>query len=178
MDFQSVTVVARIDNTAKYLFFAAAIGMIIGLLLLRRKMTHKLVWSIAIGVIGSAVFFWVPTFLLGSFDEHMTMYYLLLFYCPLIICPLICFGAWSLRPSTTQQRLWIPFAVATSLMLPSIAALTWREHDVHYVRGSEIVYTFCFLIGWLYTEVLALSLPLSFAVSAIQDRRNKPKSIG
>ena len=178
MDFQSITVAARDDNSGKYVFLAAAIAMIVGLLFLRRKMTRKLVWSIAIGFVGSIVFFWIPTFWLGSFDEHMAMFGLLLFYCPLIICPLVCFGAWSLRPSTRRQRLWVPLTIATSLMIPSIIALTWRDHDVHYVRGGEVVYTFFFLVGWLYTEVLALSLPLSFAVTTIQERRNNAGDIG
>jgi len=55
-------------------------------------------------------------------------------------------------------------------MLPSLGALTWRDHYAHYVQVRELAYTFFFLTGWLGSEVFIISVPLSFAVTAWERR--------
>jgi hypothetical protein len=129
------------------------------------KMTQKLLWGVALGCGGSIILFWIPTFVLGWFDGHMSWFWLLCLFCPLLVCPFVAVASWILRPSIHGSGL------ATSLMLPSINALTWRSYHVHYVPVSQVVHEFLFLLGWLETEVLAIAIPLSFAVSAIRGRQ-------
>ncbi len=170
MILQSVEVTGGSGNSGVYVFAAAVVVMIACLWVVRNRMKRKLRWSIAIGCAASIILFWIPTFWLRSFDEHTAMYMLLLLYCPLIACPFVCFGSWLLHPTNKRERFWIPVIIATSLMLPSIAALTWRDHRVHYVRGWEVAYTFVFLVGWLLTEVLVIAVPLSFAINSIREK--------
>lgn len=167
MTFQSVTVAAHYDNTSKYVFFAAFAGMIVGAWLLRQRMTAKLPWAIAMGCTASTVLFWIPTFWLGWFDGHMAMFFLLGLYCPLVVCPFVCFASRLLRPNTKRQRLLFPVVIATALMIPSIAALTWRDHHTHFVQGWEVIYTFLLLVGLIGSEVLLISVPLSFAIAGL-----------
>lgn len=131
-------------------------------------MKRPIIKAAGFGLAASILVFWIPAFGLGWFDDHSTLFFLLLIYCPLLVSPVVVIATWWLAQN--RERLAVVAVNAAFVMLSGVAALTWRSTNIYQLGAGDVLKTFFFLLLTIGVEVMAITLTLTYLATAIQQR--------